>query len=89
VLGHHAGGGEVALHRHPAVGALELAEAADGVHHGLLVLTEEAGPAVVDDLGGIASIMTMPNGSFHRMGNSSAEAPASSSSFRSWDTSPR
>ena len=37
----------------------------------------------------IDSSMTMPKGSFHRMGNNSARACASSSSLRSWGTSPR
>ncbi len=37
----------------------------------------------------MASIITMPNGSFQRMGKSRAEAPARSSSLRSWETSPR
>ena len=67
-----------------------------------LVVTQEAGHAVVDHLGSgpsgkastgvpqaMASSMTIPKGSFHRMGNSRARAFASNSSLRSWGTSPR
>ena len=65
---------------------------ARGSRYGRRSTTSGAAPSGKASTGvpqAMASIMTMPNGSFHRMGKRRAEAPASSSSLRSWDTSPR
>ncbi len=45
-------GREVALHRHRQSPRFSSPNAADGLHHGVLVVAEEAGAAVVDHLGG-------------------------------------
>ena len=52
VLGNHPVGREVPLHRQPAVAPLEFTQPADGPDHGGLVVAQETGPTVIDDLGG-------------------------------------